>query len=506
MWFVTCALGVVALAMTAQQRPSLETQNVSYPYGWSKWLPVPGSDPSEPPRNASKSQCDTFTDCYSCANAGSWLPGSHCRWCPLHNDLSCHAEGSLLNKCNASTQIIDPSRCPAQPTARKPVVIVPGIVGSNIQAKLNKPSVVQPLCSKTSDWYYAWLESFEVAPDAVKCLFDNLKLKHLGEGNVTNNDGVTTRIADYGGIGDIRCAMPKTAAACNTTVNWGYALDQLQAAGYSPGVNLFGAPYDFRYGPKSWFRKEFPQLKALIEKAYTTNNDTKVVITSISLGGPYFHLFLTHFVDPAWKQKYVDSWVSMSSLWNGATQVAQMLTAGLGWDGISWIKPQVFREGVRNWPAMIFMLPFPYDDVNGTHVDDTYITSSNRSYKASDMGQAVLDAGLPDTAAILQSISQYRKSTTPPGVKTYCWYGHGIDTAASLSFTGSDLSDFDAMTVHMEDGDGTVQHSSLRVCEDWVGQSEFETIVKTWFNVSHTGFQKEPEALKELLQIATGQV
>ena len=401
---------------------------------------------------------------------------------------------SKISKGTCETQ------CVPRPEGAKPVVIVPGIVGSNIQAKLNKPSVVQPLCSKTSDWYYAWLESFEVAPDAVKCLFDNLKLKHLGEGNVTNNDGVTTRIADYGGIGDIRCAMPKTATACNTTVNWGYALDQLQAAGYSPGVNLFGAPYDFRYGPKSWFRKEFPQLKALIEKAYTTNNDTKVVITSISLGGPYFHLFLTHFVDPAWKQKYVDSWVSMSSLWNGATQVAQMLTAGLGWDGISWIKPQVFREGVRNWPAMIFMLPFPYDDVNGTHVDDTYITSSKRSYKASDMQSAVLDAGLPDTAAILKSISQYRTSTSPPGVKTYCWFGKGIKTAKTLSFSGTDLSDFDAMTVQMSDGDGTVEHSSLRICNDWGG----DTVVKTWFNVSHTGMLTEPSVVSDLVAIATG--
>ena len=97
---------------------------------------------------------------------------------------------SKISKGTCKTQ------CVPRPAGAKPVVIIPGIVGSNIQAKLDKPSVVQPLCSKTSDWYYAWLESFEIAPDAVKCLFDNLKLKHLGEGNVTNNDGVTTRIAD----------------------------------------------------------------------------------------------------------------------------------------------------------------------------------------------------------------------------------------------------------------------------------------------------------------------
>ena len=59
-------------------------------------------------------------------------------------------------------------------------------------------------------------------------------------------------------------------------------------------------------------------------------------------------------------------------------------------------------------------------------------------------------------------------------------------------------------TVTMGNGDGTVHHASLRICEDWVGSVEtYETTVKVWDNVSHTGFQKNAEALKQIVAIAT---
>ena len=55
----------------------------------------------------------------------------------------------------------------------------------------------------------------------------------------------------------------------------------------------------------------------------------------------------------------------------------------------------------------------------------------------------------------------------------------------------------------MGNGDGTVHHASLRVCEDWVNVGKYETIVKVWDKVSHTGFQKNAEALKQIVAIAT---
>ena len=474
----------------------------SYPLGFGAWLPPPTEVKTQAmAMDVGKVECSDFTNCFDCASNRTWT-GQPCRWCPLPNDNHCHAEGSLANKCSKDQQITDLTKCPKAPSSRAPVVILPGIVGSNIQATLDKPSVVQPLCTKKQkDWYYVWLESFEVAPGAVKCLFDNLKLVHLGDGNVTNQPGVTTRIDDFGGLGDIGCAMPKTKALCSATTNWQQVTDLLLASGYTAGVDLFGAPFDWRYGPRTWMHREFPQLKALIERAYRSANNTKVVLQSISLGGPYGHAFLTQYVNQTWKDTFIESWLSISSVWNGAGEVVQMLTAGLAWDGIKWIQATAFRDGVQNWPAMAFMLPHVFVNSTNKTVDDVWIKTPNATYTTSQFHEMLLAAGFNDTAEIYETIKPYQTSHTQPGVKTYCWYGTGTPTTEGMVFPSNNLSTGGVPV--MGDGDGTVHHSSLKVCEQWVGKGNYETVVQVFPNVTHVGFLTDVAAQQEILKVVS---
>jgi len=65
--------------------------------------------------------------------------------------------------------------------------------------------------------------------------------------------------------------------------------------GYVAGKNLFSAPYDWRFGPDA-FGPQYDALKQLIETASALNNNKPVVLVSLSLGGPYTHLFLTSHV------------------------------------------------------------------------------------------------------------------------------------------------------------------------------------------------------------------
>ncbi|VDP07509.1 unnamed protein product [Soboliphyme baturini] len=63
--------------------------------------------------------------------------------------------------------------------ARKPVVIVPGDGGSRLEARLNKPSVVNPFCYRKTDKYETLWLSVEIAlPFFSDCLVDNMKLVH----------------------------------------------------------------------------------------------------------------------------------------------------------------------------------------------------------------------------------------------------------------------------------------------------------------------------------------
>ena len=58
----------------------------------------------------------------------------------------------------------------------KPVVIIPGLGGSQLEAKLDKPSVNHFYCSRTSDWYTIWFSITQLIPPFVNCWADNIKL------------------------------------------------------------------------------------------------------------------------------------------------------------------------------------------------------------------------------------------------------------------------------------------------------------------------------------------
>ena len=78
--------------------------------------------------------------------------------------------------------------------AFKPVVIIPGTGGSQLEAKLDKPSVNHFYCSRTSDWYTLWLSLPQLFPPAINCWVDNIMLLWDPVTRVySNNLGVSTR-------------------------------------------------------------------------------------------------------------------------------------------------------------------------------------------------------------------------------------------------------------------------------------------------------------------------
>ena len=53
---------------------------------------------------------------------------------------------------------------------------VPGTGGSQLQAKLNKPSVLHWYCSQTtSDYFTLWLKKSSLLPFAINCWVDNMR-------------------------------------------------------------------------------------------------------------------------------------------------------------------------------------------------------------------------------------------------------------------------------------------------------------------------------------------
>lgn len=78
--------------------------------------------------------------------------------------------------------------------------LVPGDGGTQLEAKLNKPSTVHIFCEKTTkDWFNIWLNLELLAPLIIDCWTDNAKLHYDNVTRKTSNSpGVELRVPPMG--------------------------------------------------------------------------------------------------------------------------------------------------------------------------------------------------------------------------------------------------------------------------------------------------------------------
>lgn len=134
----------------------------------------------------------------------------------------------------------------------KPVIFIPGDGGSQVEAKINKTSVVHYLCAKTStDYFNIWLNMELLVPVIIDCWIDNLKLTY---DNVTrktyNAPGVEIRIPGFGSSETVEWLDPSHASSGAYFKDIGNILVNL---GYQRNLSIRGAPYDFRKAPSKYF-------------------------------------------------------------------------------------------------------------------------------------------------------------------------------------------------------------------------------------------------------------
>ena len=84
------------------------------------------------------------------------------------------------------------------------VLLVPGLSVSQIDARLDKPSVVRPYCAKRSDWFTLWINPVLLAPGLQDCWLDNYRLVVDQRTVRTRNPpGVETRIPGFGDVSKV---------------------------------------------------------------------------------------------------------------------------------------------------------------------------------------------------------------------------------------------------------------------------------------------------------------
>ncbi|XP_072135527.1 lysosomal phospholipase A and acyltransferase isoform X2 [Mobula birostris] len=317
---------------------------------------------------------------------------------------------------------------------RPPVVLVPGDLGNQLEAKLNKPSVVHYLCAKkTEDYFTLWLNLELLLPYAIDCWIDNMRLVYNTTTKKTETPpGVDVRIPGFGKTYPLEFLDPSKRTVgiyfytlVKYMVDWGYLRDE----------KVRGAPYDWRRAPNENVQF-FKDLQAMIESMYKQYG-SPVVLIAHSMGNLYTLYFLNH-QPQEWKDKYIKSYIALGAPWGGVSKTLRVLATGDN-DRIPVISPLKIREQQRTAVSTNWLLPY-----NNTWSVDK------------------------DTEALVYNL-------TAPGVTIYCLYGTGIPTPESFNYDV--FPDQDPKVVNGE-GDGTVNLVSALKCKEWMGKQEGKVYMK----------------------------
>ncbi|CAH1953902.1 unnamed protein product [Acanthoscelides obtectus] len=206
-----------------------------------------------------------------------------------------------------------------------PVILIPGDGGCQVEAKLNKSSVVHYICEKiTKDYFTIWLNLELLVPLVIDCWIDNIKLYYDNNTRTTHNPpGVQTQVPGFGITETVEWLDPSHASSGSY---FNDVVATLVSLGHVRNKTIKGAPYDFRKAPNENV-EYFVYLKKLIEDTYDENDKTPVIIIAHSMGGP-MALYFLNLQTQSWKDKYIRSIVTLSGVWGGSMKAVKVYAIG----------------------------------------------------------------------------------------------------------------------------------------------------------------------------------
>jgi lysophospholipase-3 len=279
----------------------------------------------------------------------------------------------------------------------------------------------------------------------------------------------------------------------------------LRQAGYVEGTDLFAHPYDFRLSPLDWAAPggAFDALKADVEAAVAAAGRRPLVAVALSLGAPFFNLFLSRHVTAGWKAAHVAAFVSLSGLFEGAPTAVLGSVAGVWGDeeGAFWPGAGQLRPLFRALPVLSWIMPScdnSSDAGGGDGEPLAYNSATRRRWTAGEAPALLEAAGAGQAARVWRALQSagLREASAPPGVRAYCLYGAGLPTVEGFAFSTADFSGRPS-ALRYGDGDGTVPARSLARCAQWAEATELP-------GMQHAAGGMDRRSVARVLQILAG--
>jgi len=374
-----------------------------------------------------------------------------------------------------------------------PVILVPGDGGTHMEARLNKSTVVHYMCSKTSpDFFNIWLNLELMVPYVLDCWVDNVRLVY---DNVTrrtsNSPGVETRIPEFGNTSSVEWLDPSKSAY---GAYFKDIVESLQPLGYERGINIKGAPYDFRKAPNEC-EEYFVNFKKLVEDTYAENDQRPLVLVAHSMGGPFMLYFLNRQTQK-WKDTHIRALVTLSGVWGGAVKALKVFASGDNL-GIYVLSAWTLRGEQITSPSLAFLLPSD----SFWSPDEILISTPLRNYTILDFEAYFNDMNLRNGYEMWLDTKDMIHDLTPPGVEVHCLYGIGVQTEEHVSYKTIPSN---SPTIKYGDGDGTVNLRSLEGCLRWRGKQHQNVYNQSFVGVDHMGIVSAPAVLAYIHNLVNG--
>ncbi|XP_004744541.1 phosphatidylcholine-sterol acyltransferase isoform X1 [Mustela putorius furo] len=367
----------------------------------------------------------------------------------------------------------------------RPVILVPGCLGNQLEAKLDKPDVVNWMCyRKTEDFFTIWLDLNMFLPLGVDCWIDNTRVVYnRSSGRVSNAPGVQIRVPGFGKTYSVEyldnnklagvftgervgCSRGQptgavTRASNATAFPTGYMhtlVQNLVNNGYVRDETVRAAPYDWRLEP-SQQEEYYRKLAGLVEEMHAAYGKP-VFLIGHSLGCLHLLYFLLR-QPQAWKDRFIDGFISLGAPWGGSIKPMLVLASGDN-QGIPIMSSIKLREEQRITTTSPWMFP----SSEAWPEDHVFISTPRVNYTGHDFQRFFADVHFEEGWYMWLQSRDLLAGLPAPGVEVYCLYGVGLPTPRTYIFDHG-FPYTDPVGILYEDGDDTVATRSTELCARW---------------------------------------